>query len=78
MLTIEQINKMTVAEALCRGMRSWDGNLYLIPLCYCKNWPNGIEVTSINGAKKVKGQDYIDEDTRGGLLAFGIYPTKSE
>lgn len=65
---------MTISQAIARGMRSWDGNLYLIPLVDWKNWPEGCKVTSILGETKVKGKDYIDEDTRGGLLAYGIYP----
>lgn len=65
---------MTVSQAVSRGMRSWDGKLYLIPLSDWRNWPDGVEVTSICGDKKTKGKDHIDEDTRAGLLAWGIYP----
>ena len=74
MLTLDEIKNMTPAQALARGMRRWnkESGLYLIPLSDWKNWPNGIEVTSILGDTKIKGKDYIDEDTRGGLLAFGI------
>lgn len=75
MLTLSEIKNMTISQAIARGMRSWDGNgLYLIPLKDWPNWPNGVELTSILGEKVIKGKDYIDEDTRGGLLAFGIYP----
>jgi hypothetical protein len=34
--------------------------------------PNGIELESISGSRSVKGKDYIDDDTRGGHLAFGV------
>ena len=34
--------------------------------------PDGTEVTSIFGEKKVKGQDEVDQDTRFGYLAFGF------
>lgn len=34
--------------------------------------PTGMELYSILGKKVVVGKDAIDEDTRGGLLAFGF------
>jgi hypothetical protein len=34
--------------------------------------PDGTELISIMGDIKVKGIDYIDDDTRGGYLAFGV------
>lgn len=74
MLTLSEIENMTVSQAFARGMGSWDGKLYLISLRDWPNWPDGVELTSICGDKKIKGKDYIDEDTRGGLLAYGIYP----
>jgi hypothetical protein len=34
--------------------------------------PDGTEVVSIMNEKKIKGKDYIDDDTRGGYLAYGL------
>ena len=34
--------------------------------------PNGALVVDIFGCEAIKGKDYIDNDTRGGYLAFGI------
>lgn len=34
--------------------------------------PDGTVLTSILGERMVKGTDPIDDDTRGGYLAFGI------
>jgi hypothetical protein len=34
--------------------------------------PDGTELTAIDGDKAVKGRDYIDDDTRCGVLAFGV------
>lgn len=34
--------------------------------------PDGTTLVCINGTTKVVGQDYIDNDTRGGLLAYGL------
>lgn len=67
-----------------RGWRMWsqeelfeDGDgkrkvLLLCPLSDYPNVPSGTAMYSITGEKKVKGTDYIDDDTRGGCMAFGI------
>ena len=34
--------------------------------------PNGSVVVSIHGEEKTKGTDRIDQDTRGGCLAWGL------
>ena len=34
--------------------------------------PDGTELTSIRGEKKIKGKDDIDQDIRFGYLAFGF------
>lgn len=36
--------------------------------------PDGTRVVSIFGQEKIKGRDPIDNDTRGGRLAFGLLP----
>ena len=42
--------------------------------------PDGSVLWSIRGERVVKGQDYIDNDTRAGLLAYGTAqePTEPE
>lgn len=77
-LELSDIELMTVGDALDRGMRSWDGDLYLIPKSDFDNWPDGVVLTSISGNRVIKGKDPIDMDTRGGLLAFGIFPRKTD
>lgn len=74
MLTLSEIENMTVSQAIARGMGSWDGKLYLIHHTDFINWPDGVELTSICGDKVVTGRDHIDMDTRFGYLAYGIYP----
>ena len=74
MLTKEQINSMTIDQAVARGMGNWNRKLYLIHESDYNNWPDGVELTSILGEKVIKGKDRIDMDTRGGYLAYGIYP----
>lgn len=53
-------------------MRKWTGDLWLFTLSEFEQLPNGFEVTSIGGEKKIKGKDYIDDDTRFGYMAYGV------
>lgn len=46
--------------------------LMLIPIWLYDALPDGIELRSILNYNVIKGKDYIDLDTRGGYLAFGI------
>lgn len=74
---------MTVAQALLnRGWQVWsrtflfDGKtLYLCPEVEFDRVPNGTAMCSISGERVVKGRDPIDNDTRGGYLAFGVLVT---
>lgn len=49
-------------------------NLMLIPLYLMDSFKNGTELICIDGTKKIVGKDYIDDDTRMGCIAYGIYP----
>ena len=54
-------------------MQNWDGNgLWLVTPKELTELPDGIVLTCIDGSTAVKGKDYIDDDTRGGVLAYGI------
>ena len=44
----------------------------LLTLDDLKYTPNGTELISIMGERVVKGQDYIDLDTRGLFIAYGL------
>lgn len=46
--------------------------LYLLTLTEFDRLPDGVTVHCINGASKVKGLDYIDNDTRAGMMAYGL------
>lgn len=48
------------------------GNLRLIPIHFLSLIPDGTELTSIIDKKVIKGKDYIDNDVRCGLLAYGF------
>jgi len=54
-------------------MRHWDGKgLMLVTVDEFNKLPDGIELECIDGSVVTKGKDYIDEDTPGGVMAFGI------
>lgn len=50
-----------------------DGSdIYLITPQQYEKLPEGVELVCIDGKKKMKGKDYIDDDTRGGFIAYGV------
>ena len=38
--------------------------------------PDGTALVSISGRTVIKGKDYIDNETRGGYLAYGVLNEK--
>lgn len=46
--------------------------LYLLRPEHLPLLPNGTVLYSVTGEQVVKGQDPIDDDTRGGFLAYGF------
>lgn len=66
----------TDSDLAALGWRRWsdDSQLRLCPADQFANLPRGIALWSISGTVHVKGRDYIDDDTRGGMLAYGIIP----
>lgn len=60
-------------------MQLWseETNLWLFTPEEYSHLPDGFELESINGLKYIKGQGYIDQDTRFGHLAYGVRNPKS-
>lgn len=64
-------------------MRPWeleeneDKILWLFTPQEYQELPNGIKLEDINGGTAVKGKDYIDMDTRGGHIAYGVREIKT-
>lgn len=70
---------MSAAEAqlLARGFRRWNSSgLLLIPLTLLSQVPATYVLTSIRGLRLAAAR--IDQDTRGGLLAWGVMPSEYE
>lgn len=76
-LTVQVTERLADAEKrLCAeyGLRrsSKESGLLLIPLALLDRLLEGLILTSIDGEKCTVGQDEIDDDTRFGLLAYGV------
>jgi hypothetical protein len=72
-------NSEFLIRLIRRGWRMWsendkyDGKLLLLcPLSDFENIPDGTIMMNIFGGSVTKGVDKIDDDTRGGLMAYGI------
>jgi hypothetical protein len=61
-------------------MKLWDNDsdLWLLTPEEFAEVPDNIVLLSISDEPKVKGQDYIDDDTRFGVLAYGLTPAMAE
>lgn len=51
----------------------WENDLWLLTREEFHQLPNGTELTSIMGDKRVKGQDSFNFDSRYGYLAYGVH-----
>ena len=69
------ILKISIEDLEMLGFSKWDENeLMLIPLWCFDLIPDGTELISISGDKKIKGKDEIDLDIRLRRTAYGFYP----
>lgn len=77
------VTDLTVSEATLLGFPLWDGSgLRLVPFWLYRNLAEGQELTCIDGKKKAvtaeyqnhESPGYIDNDHRGGALAYGFMP----
>ena len=72
MTTIKELKSKSNDELLSIGCRWWDGRLLLISPSMLATIADGETLVCIDGTSVVKGVDKIDDDTRGGLLAYGF------
>lgn len=62
-------------------MRKWSDEgdqLWLLTKEEFDEVPDGTVLLSINDETTVKGKDYIDDDTRFGVIAYGLTPAMAE
>jgi hypothetical protein len=57
-------------------MRKWsdENDLWLLTEQEYNELPDGTVLECISGEIATKGKDYIDMDTRGGCIAYGLTP----
>lgn len=53
-------------------MKKWNDSLWLFTVEEFSKLPDGIELWSTTGGNVVKGKNYIDLDTRGNHIAYGV------
>ena len=63
---------LTMDGLVGMGFGNWNGRLALIPKAWFCDLPAGLVLTCIDGSSTIVGEDYIDQDTRSGFLAYGI------
>lgn len=75
--SINQLLSLSPDELYKHGCGLWDDSgLVLITKRILNILKSGEQLLSISGNNAVIGKDYIDDDTRGGCLAFGfIHPS---
>ena len=71
-LTISMLQQTPLERLYVEGFRNWDGTMVLLPLWALAHMQPGEQLKGIIGAYKTVGIDYIDDDTRGGCIAYGV------
>lgn len=72
-LTVEQVKSIPLDILYEYGFRNWNNEgLLLFPLWALHLLKDDESMYCIDKTVAIKGTDYIDNDTRGGVLAFGI------
>lgn len=80
-IPVEEWKKLLIPQAKLLGFKFWeeDSNLMLIPGYLYQFIPEGLELYSISGEEE-QYESYadLDNDTRFGCLAYGIYMQEHE
>lgn len=72
-------NNLTREKLIESGFANWNtevpeiGDIYLIPSYLYDHIPVDIKLVTVTG-EIVKDVDHLDDDTRGGYLAYGVIP----
>ena len=72
------LHDMTKEDLMLLGCQPIKSGLMLLPMYLYEGLPNGTELVTLSGKKCVVGVDKLNSDTRGGLLAYGVYPKEVE
>jgi hypothetical protein len=71
-LTVHMLQQTPLERLYAEGFRNWDGTMVLLPLWALTHMAPGEHLVCIDGEIAQVGRDEIDDDTRGGCIAYGI------
>lgn len=71
-ITCAMIQQVSLDSLYAEGFHNWDGTMVLLPSWALAHMQTGEQLKGIMGAYKTVGTDYIDDDTRGGCIAYGV------
>jgi len=72
MLTVHMLKQVPIDMLYAEGFRNWDGLMLLLPLWALPVMEEGEILECIDGSRVTVGTDPIDDDTRGGCIAYGV------
>lgn len=71
-LTVSMLQHVPIQRLYSEGFRNWDGSLVLLPLWALAHMQTGEQLVCISGETATVGTHVIDDDTRGGCIAYGV------
>ena len=71
-LTVTMLQQVPIQRLYAEGFHNWDGSMVLLPLWALAHMQTGEQLVCINGQMATVGTDPIDDDTRGGCIAYGV------
>ena len=78
-ITIRELIDIDCKSLFAVGFGNWDGNIMLVPLYAIRLIKKGETLTDISNKTYIVGKDKIDNDTRGGCIAYGfVHPGLKE
>lgn len=70
--TVSMLKQVPLSQLYAEGFRNWDGYMVLLPAWVLPHMQEGECLECIDGSLAVVGTDSIDDDTRGGCVAYGV------
>jgi hypothetical protein len=70
--TSQDLQAVDIQKLYANGFRNWDGSMVLLPLWALAHMADGSQLRCIDGSYATVGADVIDDDVRGGCIAFGV------
>ena len=71
-LTVTMLQHTPLERLYAEGFCNWDGTMVLLPAWALAHMEAGSPLKCIDGSYSTVGVDEIDDDTRGGCIAYGV------